>query len=353
MINIKDIESKLLNRKDKLVKIPKDTKFTQKNAYFMYIEELQESLNNTTDNQELNEYLQYTIKLSQNSSGNPNTNKTSYNQIQTNSINQTTEEHEGSKTSNKLIYADTDIINIPDFLMNFFTKNDINSNNYYLYGIKNKNSFFTALILLSNSEYIIKTRSEKLGYISSFKKELAINLDNFYKKYNYKPSKFSKNKMTSQLIDKDLINYPLKVIGIDFIKTNTCILDIENKEYMIIDSYEPTDNNKYYVIVKLYDNYLPLMNVNSCHTFDASLIDYFKNIYSPFNFDDIEFNERLIESQETETNSKSSIKLKSINSYKLSDLQEIAANHKISIKKVDSNKNKTKKDLYKEITELI
>ena len=347
MINLKDIESKLLNRKDKLVRLPKDTKFTQKNAYCMYINELEESLNNNTDNQDLNEYLRYQTKVSQNSKYNNTDNKV--NEQLNNQPNNQNNIQSSIKTSNKLIYSDTDIINIPEFLVSFFKDNNINDNNYYLYGIKNQNSFFTSLILLSKSDYIIKTRSEKMGYISSFKKELAISLDNFYKKYNYKSSKFSKNKMTTQLIDNDSINYPLKVVGVDFIKSNICIVDIENKEYMIINSYEETNKGEYYIVVKLNEYYLPVMNVTSNHSFESKFIEYFKNIYSPFNYDDIEFNERVIGMEED--NSK--LKLKSITAYKLGDLQTMANEYNISIKKQDSGKNKTKKDLYQEIKDSI
>ena len=330
MINLQDVIEKIANKKDNLVKLPNENKYTQKNAYQITVSELENVLSDSEIKNSIKQYTNYETKISQ-----VNNNVKSFNK-QNNEENNS--ENNKSNKSNKLVYNDSDIIDIPNFLKLFFEQNKLECKNYYLYGIKNLDSFFTSLILLSEPDYIIKSRSEKLGYISSFKKELAINLSSNFKKFNYKKFRFGKDKMIDELINTNNVNYSLQVVTVDNIKVNTCILDIENKVYIYIETQSETD--KYYIIVKLNNNYLPIMNVNNNHLFEQDHFNYIKENFNKYNFSTSIFKERKLDINETT--------LKAITSYKVADLQELANNHNISIKK-DGNKNKTKKELYQEL----
>ena len=334
MIDIKDIQEKLINKKDNSVKLHPENKYTQRNAYQMTITYLEKKLSNNSH--DISSYTNLSTKISQVNNRNDNINNTrNDNQIISNTHNNTNDNQKKSSLnnkSNKLIYNDTDIIDIPEFLLLFFNENNIEHKEHYLYGIKNNDSFFTSLILLSEPDYIIKSRSEKLGYISSFKRDLAINLNNFYKKFNYKHSRFSKDTIINELINTNDINYSLQVISIDYIKTNSCIIDIEKKNYLYIET--ETDLNSFYIIIKLNDYYLPVMNIRNNHLFDIKLLDFIKLHYSKYDFCNSKFKERNLNQE--------SINLKAITYYKIADLKELACKHNINIKK-DGNKNKTKK----------
>ena len=348
MISIKDIQDKLTARKDRMVQLPKPNKYTQKTAYQMMTVELESNINdmeasNSNQQNEINEYLNYTTKVSQvrQQSFNPHQNPSN--------MQQSKAEHQNDnniniRSSNKLIYNDTDIIDIPDFLRDVFTTNKLDNKDYYLYGIKNNNSFFTSLILLSEPDYIIKSRSEKMGYITSFKKELAINLDSYYKKFNYKQGKFIKSTITDELINKNVSSYPLQVVGIDYINIDTCIIDVDNKTYLFIDTIQQDinkDKSLFSIIIKLGDYYLPVMNANGNHLFDISCMDFIKTVNTEFDFSDLPFNKRTFDVAKT--------KLKAISSYKITELQELAFSGTINIRK-DDGKKKTKKELYDELS---
>jgi len=345
MINIKDIQDKLTARKDRMVQLPKPNKYTQKTAYQMMTVELESNISdmeaiNSNQQNDLNEYINYTTKVSQvrpQSFNPPNMQESKTDHHNDNNTN--------IRSSNKLIYNDTDIIDIPDFLRDFFTTNKLDNKDYYLYGIKNNNSFFTSLILLSEPDYIIKSRSEKMGYITSFKKELAINLDSYYKKFNYKPAKFIKSTITDELINKNVSSYPLHVVGIDYINIDTCIIDVDNKTYLFIDTIQQDINKgSFSIIIKLKDYYLPVMNTNGNHLFDISCMDCIKTVNTEFDFSVSPFNRRTFDVSKT--------KLKAISSYKITELQELASSGTINIRK-DDGKKKTKKELYDELSRCV
>jgi hypothetical protein len=349
MISIKDIQDKLTVRKDRMVQLPKPNKYTQKTAYQMMAVELESNItdmesSNSNQQNELNEYLNYTTKVSQVRQTSFDSHSNS--QYHTNNQGNAQKENHLDRTvqirsSNKLIYNDTDIIDIPDFLLDFFTTNKLDNKNYYLYGIKNNNSFFTSLILLSEPDYIIKSRSEKMGYITSFKKELAINLDSYYKKFNYKKSKFIKSTITDELINKNVCSYPQQVVGVDYINIDICIVDIDTKTYLFIDTIQQDINKESFsIIIKLGGYYLPLMSSNGNHLFDISCMDFIKTINTEHDFSEASFNKRTFDVVKT--------KLKALSSYKITDLQELAASNNINIRK-DDGKKKIKKELYDEL----
>ena len=337
MINIKDIQDIISNKKDHVVTLPNENKFTQKTSYQMNIDLLENLINNQT--LEINDYVHYSTNISQvnNKNHNQTANQTD-SQIESKTVNQ---------KNNNLIFNDTDIIDIRDVLLSIFDDNNINPKDYYLYGIKNNDSFYTSLILLTESDYIIKTRSEKLGYISSFKKELAINVSAYYNKYNYKESKFSKNSMVDKLVNTNLVDYSIQVLSSDFIKNNICILDITNKTYLEIKTLNECKNkDKMFLIIKYNENYIPIMNIDNNHLFKLDFIEFLSKEYNDFDFNSLSFNKRTFKIENA-----SKIVLKSLSSYKLAELQELAVENNINVKKGD-NKNKTKKELYDELKQI-
>ena len=129
---------------------------------------------------------------------------------------------------------------------------------------------------------------------------------------------------------------------------------------------------KFYIILNINDNYVPIMNSSGKHLFTE---DTLKLIKANFEKGKCEkpYKERLIinekqqsgkiENKEGENDNTNidtilneeepELNLKALSSYKLKELQELANKYNINIKKNGGNgkmKNKTKEELYNELS---
>ena len=389
MIKIETITNSLSNFKEKPYKLPTENKFTQKTAYQMKIDEL-EHIFNSTDN-ELEEYIQssmnitrqpsesfeQSIKIEHNSNGNGNGNGNG---------------NPNNEMNNTLIFTEDEILNIPEVISCLFNvgehSNHYKDKDYYLYGIKNRESFFVAVVLLTKTDYIIKSKSEKNGAIISFKRELGLKLETCFSQFDYSKLKFKKGNMVSNLMNDYITDYSLQLATVDYIKHDICIIDIDTKSYTYLnktkveDNDEPTSSNQkaFYIIIHTNNNYVPIMNSNGKHTFNKESFHLIKNNFEKGTIDP-KFKERTNSNKNTivtepttptepitttTTNTTTTttesvsqptielapLQLKAMSSYKLKDLQDIAEKRNILIKKNTPNgkmKNKTKEELYNEL----
>lgn len=239
-----------------------------------------------------------------------------------------------------LLYNENDVIDsLPEILHKIFK--DVS--NLYLYGFKNPESFYKSIVLQTVSDYILKSKSEKYTQAITFKREMAINLNEYYSKNLYRKLKFNKNGMTQTLLTDNLIDYPTKIYMSDYIKYNIYILDIVNKTYANYN--KKYDNN---LVLIFYDNtYLPVMNSNGHNYFNTKFIS---NIEENFNLmmDNEHYN--LVENISCESDENVNY-----NNLSLTDLQKLATEKQINILKPGkSGKDikKTKKELSTELNYL-
>ena len=370
MINIDKLAETLSNFKGKTFKLPQENRFTQRTAFQMKVEELENMVEN--DCEELNDYLDKRMIITsekKSSTHNENTNI----QQQQELINMTS-----NFISNSIIFNNEDIINIPDNLFCIFknSKSRLDIKNYYLYGIKNEDSFYNAIVLLTQKDYIIKSKSEKSGAIISFKREMGLKVNISYNNYDYKQLKFKKSNMISELMEDGILNYSLIVSTSDYINRNICIIDIDKKTYLYIpttiiedDDNDDNDNNIYgfLMMIKINNYYLPIMNTNGINIFDTKILSIIKDNFEKEEIDSC-YRERVNNvkfrrqsSSDSKSNSTNNsvnlietlpLQLKAISAYKLKDLQEMAIKYKLNIKKNDNGKekNKTKAEIYNELT---
>ena len=87
-------------------------------------------------------------------------------------------------------------INIIDKDLN---NNIIDKDLLYIYGIKNPDSFYKSFLLLTKLDFIIKNKCEQKNEIATFKREMAIEYETFYKKLNYRKLRFIKGNMINNL----------------------------------------------------------------------------------------------------------------------------------------------------------
>ena len=312
MIELRKLKHKLSNFKNNNFKLPQDIKYTQKSAFNMKIDDLSNIEYN--ENNKLEEYIY-------------KKNKKQFSQIK-------------NTIDNDIIYKNGDIIPISDDLKVIF---DTNFDKYYIYGIQNTESFFTSLFFLTNHNFIVKSNNEKKASIISFKRDIGLKLDNIYKENKYSKLKFIKSEMNNDIFNSNNVNYPLLLLCCDYLKKNFCIIDKNKKSYLFLKSFH-SENNSFLLIVKFNNIYMPILNIDNHNELDLDLFE--KNIKHNFVKENIDnFTERLQESKENV------IELKALSSYKLKELQDLAKDNNIEIKKEKDGKekNKTKQELYNEI----
>ena len=137
-----------------------------------------------------------------------------------------------------IIYNENETASIPEILINLLPSNLFKPSEWYIYGIKNPESFYKSFLLLSKIDFIIKNKNEKKNEIATFKREMAIQYETYYKDLNYRKFKFSRNDMVNNLTEVD--NYTefdaLQFIS-DYSKLNFIILDIITEKYIDVKIY--------------------------------------------------------------------------------------------------------------------
>ena len=283
-----------------------------------------------------------------------------------------------------ILITENSALELPEIVKNILSYlNDTDKENYYLYGNKNPESFYKSILLLVKNDFIIKNKNGRRNDVLTFKKELALPFESFYKKLNYKNLKIVKSTLINNLINSD--NYcdnKLITYLSDYLQSNILIIDIIDMTYKYIHfikndlntnyiNHDNSNNTSFLTLIKYSnDTYLPLMNSNGNHYLSRNIIN---------NLDTLSFTKELIREQintntntntnnnnnintntntnnnintNTETNIK--LNLESIGKYTLSQLQNLCNDNNINIKKQGKNKeiNKTKKELYDELSKL-
>ena len=199
-----------------------------------------------------------------------------------------------------IIYNENETAQLPETLLKLFNYFDpiINVNLLYLYGVKNPESFYKSFLLLTKVDFIIKNNTEKKNEVATFKREMAVQYETFYKTLNYRKFKFSRNNMVSNLTNIDnYVDYDLYQYIADYTKYNFIILDIINEKYIDIyynqhdltpnhsnshdNSNSNSNSNSNFIIIIKYsaNTFLPLMQSNGCHTFDPKILQYISKTY--------------------------------------------------------------------------
>ena len=162
---------------------------------------------------------------------------------------------------------------------------------------------------------------------------MAIELNDYYKKFNYHKKRIKKSNLTNQLMN----NLSLDIMGqkylMDYFNCNVLIFNKKINKYHFNIQYDPYKLN---IVIMMWNNntYYPI-NQN----FDIKQ-----------NIKDIE-NKLSIKIDVNEHFNPFKKNMKSVSSYKLSQLQDIAKSYNLEIIKIHNGKSKkkTKKELYEEI----
>ena len=205
---------------------------------------------------------------------------------------------------NYLNYSENDKVNLPDLLNKIFYDKTLNHNylndKIFLYGVKNPESFYKSVIILTNIEFIVKNKYESNQDLLTYKNMIAYTLENHYYKKNFKlfPEKFfSPQKAIKNILNKE--NYT--DIGIIqytcmHLEKNLLIFNLSQKSFSYysyhlnnsnIDNSNIDNNNNHncqdnetYIIINNNGVYLPCMNVNKKNLFSNELIQLFRSKFT-------------------------------------------------------------------------
>ena len=301
MISIEKIVQNLQQCKDVSITLPKpNIKYIQKTAVEIRKEEL-ELLN--TNFKHLNE-ANYTMDSEYDKLKKEKENiKHTIDQLPQSTSN--SHNHNNSKVVNTqdiipikslIIYNENEIAQLPETLLQLFNYFDpcININLLYLYGVKNPESFYKSFLFLYKVDFIIKNNTEKKNEVATFKREMAIHYETFYKTLNYRKYKFSRTNMVSNLTNVDnYTDYDSYQYIADYTKNNFIMLDIITSKYIDIkyNDNEIIEKNKdktdhisnkdlYFIIIKYSANtFLPLMSSSGNHYFPSKVLEYISKTY--------------------------------------------------------------------------
>ena len=294
-------------------------------------------------------------------------------------------------------FSENEKMKVPAILCNVFG-NTLDSNHCYLYGHKNPDSFYKTILHLKEPDFIIKNKYEANQSILRIKKEVAFDFKNYWKNFKYNFITFEKSvtqdKTISNLLNKESYVDPIIIQSFcNYIKSNILVFNIVDKTFQMYyhrwetSNYQDADYETY-LIIDYKGSYLPCLYVDTKHLFTQYHIDNIikqyewsnKNMYTQFKNTKTlvkkeHITDNIITPDETEENTNfeldvsiekspvdtnvevedTKVELTNIKDYKLKDLQQLAENKGISIKKEGAQgkmKNKTKQELYDELCAL-
>ena len=294
MISIDKIVQQLQQCRDTSITLPASNEsiFVQRTAVEIRKAELELLKNNfellteanytmDTELDKVNTNLTNNLSTTDSNTRNKPANTNTHNHTHNNTT-RTTQEQIPSKSL--IIYMENETSNLPEILLTLLTsfKNVINfkPSDWYIYGVKNPESFYKSFLLLSKIDFIIKNKTEMKNEVATFKREMAMKYEDFYKLLNYRKLKFKHNEMVHNLTSVDnYTEFDVLQFVADYNKINYIILDIVSQKYIDIEYSDITNTtntytNDFVIIIKYAANtYLPLMNSNGKHSFNQNIID--------------------------------------------------------------------------------
>ena len=134
-----------------------------------------------------------------------------------------------------IVYTENETAQIPEILLHIFKSAHINIDKWYIYGVKNPESFYKSFRFLNSMDFIIKNKSDKKNDIITLKREMALHYETFYKTLNYRKLKFSNSEMINNLTNVDnYAEYDAIKYMVDYNMCNLIPLDFNILKIKII-----------------------------------------------------------------------------------------------------------------------
>lgn len=223
------------------------------------------------------------------------------------------------------------VSDLPKFLNDLLESND-----YYCLGIRNNNQFLESLLYILDKNYKLLSETDKDIKIQNIFGDLIDNLEDYYKKFNYKSKKINKQELTDSTLSRNYKSNNLRRYILDYLEINCITLDLNEMCYKYLNNVNKL--NPLGILIAQNKSFLPILNSYG-KNLDTDVIEKINNTF---------VNKTEIDLSSVDTSDK---KLLHIRNYKIADLQKLAEENGINLSVTVNNKSKkkTKQELYDEI----
>jgi len=234
-----------------------------------------------------------------------------------------------------IIYVENETAPLPEVILNLLSTVGNCQDEWYIYGVKNPESFYKSFLLLTQLDFIIKNKTEKKNEVATFKREMALHYETFYKTLEYRNLRMPHHDMIHKLTSIDnYCGYDALRFLCDYCQVNIIQLDIIEKKYLDVRytpntlvpgvvKKSPHTVSEFIIIIKYAaETYLPLMNSNGKHIFTPVALEWIARNYERLIVDKFkEPKEIIINSMKGEPEYETTT-LGDVNELNLSDIEE-------------------------------
>ena len=268
-----------------------------------------------------------------------------FNQLCKNKAESKNMEEKTLSLESKKIYLcrDNQVRDVPPILCPIFT----NPKKLYLMGVPGKNSFIYSILNIMEADFLLKGPIQKEKSLDEFRNTIVYNLEDLYKKNNYKKKRYHKGTLRENILSsKVMLPQTINLIA-DYFEACLVIIDTETHLYSLGNDFRP--GGKFIVMLRKNSYYQPILSTDGNHTFEESILSELEKILKP----EVEILKTTPETSSSPEILEIPKELKKEKDYKISELQKIACLLNISIIDGEGKKKKLKKVLYEEIKDKI
>lgn len=267
-----------------------------------------------------------------------------FNQLCKNKAESKNMEEKTLSLESKKIYLcrENQVRDIPPILNPIFK----NHKKLYLMGVPGANSFIYSILNIMETDFLLKGPIQKEKSLDEFRNTIVYNLDDLYKKYNYKNKRFKKGVLRDNILSsKALLPQTINLIA-DYFNVCLVIIDTETHLYSLGNDYR--NDWRFIVMLRKNSYYQPILSTEGIHSFEENVLEELDKILKP----EIEIDKSPVKSESDEDiEVEIPSELGKEKDYKITELQKIAEKLGVSIFEPGSKKKKLKKELYLEIKE--
>ena len=269
MITAEDVISTLSNSKFKKIQLPTSTKFSQFDCYETKRREMEllvagiKSLNEMTDIGEAlnsesildelaNQYGVHTLKVADPGS------VLGSEKLATATIDYDT----------YLNYQENELVAAPPAIMDV-VNGIAPTQRVFLYGLKNPESFYKAVLVASRPDFITKTKQNRVNDIFTFKREIGISVKDAIRAKEYlrmTDPAFNPDTISANLVDKETyVDDALAQATCDFVGRSIVVFDLVGKTFKTYRTgFWMSDKlGDAYMLIMYQGAYLPLIHVDT------------------------------------------------------------------------------------------
>lgn len=314
MITTEDVISTLSNSKFKKIQLPVSAKFSQFDCYEAKRREMEflvagiKSLNEMTDiGEALNscsileelgrQYGEHTLKVADPGS------VLGSEKLATATIDYDT----------FISYQENELVSAPPALMEL-VNGIAPTQRVFLYGLKNPESFYKAVLVASRPDFITKTKQNRVNDIFTFKREIGISVRDPARAKEYHrfiDPAFNPDTISANLVDKETyVDDALAQATCDFVGRSLIVFDMVGKTFKTYRAgFWLSDDSavlgESYVLVLYQGCYLPLIHVDTRNLLNGdSLVARMVSQFEHINRDQYKFRDAGIHSAPSNTSCK-------------------------------------------------